>query len=162
MNQILTVAFVLNLAIKLKNHLTSLDHSLMDFNSTIAEEGPFAALPKVGHIIRLAEIICEVDGSNELNATALAEAILRHPDFRSCYDHKDTVQSYAVPVNELPWNRPGWCDAEGRCWFCNAYSMGRWNYHTPPNPAENWGLLSTLTHSAPHWTIPRPKPLQNA
>jgi len=80
----------------------------MDFNSTIAEEGPFADLPRVGHVIRLAEIISKVDPSNELNATALAEAILRHPDFHSCYDPKDTIQCYAVPVSELPWNRPGW------------------------------------------------------
>ena len=92
MNQILTVAFVLNLAVKLKNCLTNPDHSLMNFNSTIAEEDPFADLPRVGHVIRLAKIISEVDPSNELNATALAEAILRHPDFYSCYDPKDTVQ----------------------------------------------------------------------
>lgn len=35
-------------------------------------------LPKVGHILRLAEIIREVDGSHSLGATALAEAILSH------------------------------------------------------------------------------------
>jgi hypothetical protein len=34
--------------------------------------------PKVGHIIRLAEIIREVDGSHSLGAAALAEAILSH------------------------------------------------------------------------------------
>lgn len=35
--------------------------------------------PKVGHILRLAEIIREVDGSHSLGAAALAEAILDHP-----------------------------------------------------------------------------------
>jgi hypothetical protein len=34
--------------------------------------------PKVGYIIRLAEIIREVDGSHSLGASALAEAILSH------------------------------------------------------------------------------------
>jgi hypothetical protein len=34
--------------------------------------------PKVGHILRLAEIIREVGGSHSLGAAALAEAILSH------------------------------------------------------------------------------------
>jgi hypothetical protein len=34
--------------------------------------------PKVGHILKLADIIREVDGSNSLGAAALAEAILSH------------------------------------------------------------------------------------
>ena len=36
------------------------------------------------HILKLAAIIREVDGNNELGAAALAEAILSHPD--SIYD----------------------------------------------------------------------------
>ena len=35
--------------------------------------------PKVGHILKLSEIIREVDGSHSLGAAALAEAILDHP-----------------------------------------------------------------------------------
>jgi hypothetical protein len=68
----------------------------------------------------------------------------------------EPAKALVVPVNEQPWNRPGWCDAEGRCWFCNSYSMGSWNYHTPPDPAHDWCRLGTVTHSAPHWAIPRP------
>lgn len=74
----------------------------------------------------------------------------------------EPAKALVVPVNELPWNRPGWCDAEGRCWLCNAYSMGRWNYDTPPDPAQDWGRLGTVTHSAPHWAIPRPRPVPRA
>jgi len=37
----------------------------------------------------------------------------------------EPAKAWVVPVNEQPWNRPGWCDAEGRCWLCNSYSMGR-------------------------------------
>jgi hypothetical protein len=35
--------------------------------------------PKVGHILRLAEIIREVDGNHDKGAAALAEAVLSHP-----------------------------------------------------------------------------------
>jgi len=42
--------------------------------------------PRVGHILRLAEIIREVDGKDELGAAALAEAILAHPGFSGCHD----------------------------------------------------------------------------
>jgi hypothetical protein len=68
----------------------------------------------------------------------------------------EPAKALVVPVNEQPWNRLGWCDAEGRCWFCNSYSMGSWNYDTPPDPAQGSGRLGTVTHSAPHWAIPRP------
>jgi hypothetical protein len=42
--------------------------------------------PRVGHILRLAEIIREVDGTHDLGAAALAEAILAHPGFSGCHD----------------------------------------------------------------------------
>ena len=38
--------------------------------------------PKNGHVLRLAEIIREVDGAHSLGASALAEAILAHPGSR--------------------------------------------------------------------------------
>jgi hypothetical protein len=63
-----------------------------------------------------------------------------------------------TPVSERPWEREGWCDAEGRCWFCNAYSMGKWTYETAPDSEQDWGILGTKTHSLPHWAIARPRP----
>jgi hypothetical protein len=39
--------------------------------------------PRVGHILRLAEIIREVDGNHDKGAAALAEAILSHSDICS-------------------------------------------------------------------------------
>jgi hypothetical protein len=38
--------------------------------------------PKVGHILRLAKIIRDVNGNNGLGAAALAEKILEHPSWR--------------------------------------------------------------------------------
>jgi hypothetical protein len=56
--------------------------------------------PRVGHILRLAEIIREVDGNHDLSAAALAEAILAHPGFSGCHD--GPVASPAQgEVNEL-------------------------------------------------------------
>ena len=56
--------------------------------------------PRVGHILRLAEIIREVDGSHDKGAAALAEAILSHPGSR---------WSPTIEPEELP---PGYIDAE--------------------------------------------------
>jgi hypothetical protein len=67
------------------------------------------------------------------------------------------LRGVPVAVSERPWDREGWCDEQGRCWFCNAYSMGRWSYDTPPDPEQDWGRLGTLTHSLPHWAIQRPR-----
>jgi hypothetical protein len=63
-----------------------------------------------------------------------------------------------IPVSERPWERDGWRDPEGRCWFCNAYSIGRWNYQLPPDPEQDWGMLGTEAHCLPHWAIARPRP----
>jgi hypothetical protein len=40
----------------------------------------------VGRILRLAEIVREVDGKHDLSAAVLAEAILAHPGFSGCHD----------------------------------------------------------------------------
>jgi|LakMenE01Jun11ns_1017448.scaffolds.fasta_scaffold9939721_2 hypothetical protein len=69
----------------------------------------------------------------------------------------DVAVPVPVAVSERPWEREGWRDEQGRCWFCNAYSMGRWSYDTPPDPGQGWGRLGTLTHSLPHWAIQRPR-----
>jgi len=48
----------------------------------LAQPEPQGLPPRVGHILRLAEIIREVDGNHDKGAAALAEAILSHPDSR--------------------------------------------------------------------------------
>ena len=42
--------------------------------------------PRVGHVLRLAEIIQEVGGITPHGAAALAEGILEHPGFSGCHD----------------------------------------------------------------------------
>jgi hypothetical protein len=65
-----------------------------------------------------------------------------------------------VPVSERPWERPGWLDAEGRCW-CFAegrnwrsddfgYSHDRsWILRRPEPGIYDTNLL-------PHWALPLP------
>jgi hypothetical protein len=56
---------------------------LAALNATaLAQPEPEGLPPRVGHILRLAEIIREVDGNHDKGAGALAEAILSHPGSR--------------------------------------------------------------------------------
>ena len=65
-------------------------------------DGPAVPVPKevprIGHILRLAEIIREVDGRHDKGAAALAEAILSHPGIRSA----GLTAALAQPVAEGP------------------------------------------------------------
>ena len=70
-----------------------------------------------------------------------------------------------VPVSEQPWKWPGWCDAEGRCWFgfheFKQYSGNSGDFDICPG---EWVLLEAAlfstscmwTVSLPHWAIPLP------
>ena len=62
-----------------------------------------------------------------------------------------------VPVAERPWERDGWCDAEGRCWWFAPAE------ETPSRfaPRQRWGLYAPDpadedTHCLPHWAIFQP------
>ena len=57
-----------------------------------------------------------------------------------------------VPVSEQPWQRDGWCDPAGRCWFHSAgREFGDW-YLLPVA-----SITSVETHCLPHWSIPLPQ-----
>ena len=66
--------------------------------------------------------------------------------------HRPTIQP--VPVSDRPWEREGWCDAKGRCWF-----------GAPPDGAADAGWilrkpserLSHQTASLPHHALPVPE-----
>lgn len=56
-----------------------------------------------------------------------------------------------VPVSARPWEREGWCDADGKCWF-GAPQIGSLRSMWVLGPP---GELATYrTHSLPHWAIP--------
>jgi hypothetical protein len=64
-----------------------------------------------------------------------------------------------VPVTEHPWEREGWCDAEGRCW------LGRRRIGEDLGPCLTpvWTLSKPVgasllyTESLPHYALPLPK-----
>jgi hypothetical protein len=59
------------------------DCSMLDRTAAaLAQPEPQGPMPEVDDILRLAEIIREVDGNHDKGAAALAEAILSHPDSR--------------------------------------------------------------------------------
>ena len=58
-----------------------------------------------------------------------------------------------VPVSERPWEREGWCDAEGHCWRFDPCERGWWSYGAP---TDLMGSPVPWTHMAPHWALPLP------
>ena len=65
----------------------------------LAQPEPQGLPPRVGHILRLAEIIREVDGSHDKGAAALAEAILSHSGSR----WSPTIEPQGPSNEELTW-----------------------------------------------------------
>jgi hypothetical protein len=55
---------------------------------------------------------------------------------------------HPVPVAERPWEREGWCDAEGRCY---GWDGDYWWMVGNPGAANE-----TITHCLPHWALPVP------
>jgi hypothetical protein len=57
-----------------------------------------------------------------------------------------------VAVSKRPWERPGWCDAEGLCWWCPPEGPAYWSM-VEPAMVYGGSLL-------PHWAIPLPTTTQ--
>ncbi len=115
-----------------------------DFRARVAlaqpePEVPERLPPRVGHILRLAEIIREVDGSYDKGAAALAEAILSHPGSR----WSPAIQPVAVA--ERPWVGRAWFDADGRCWWFNHAGIPEWQLASG-GPYGDFSL--------PHYALP--------
>ena len=53
-----------------------------------------------------------------------------------------------VPVSDRPWEREGWCDAEGECWWRDRRDPAWWTKADPRMVYDGWLL--------PHWAIPQP------
>jgi hypothetical protein len=58
-----------------------------------------------------------------------------------------------TPVSERPWEREGWCDAQGRCWRAGPCENGWWSYGYPLDLMRS---PSPWTHMLPHWALPVP------
>jgi len=143
--------------------------------------------PRVGHILRLAAIICRVDGNHDKGAAALAEAILSHPDSRwqpaqpeeegptdeeiaECLIDAgvDTMEGESdgtgrtpqpIPVSErLPGE--GDCDAEGRCWIGTWSDIdGEPTFDWAYTPPRDWTWegIAMIQYWLPYWALPLPQ-----
>jgi len=60
-----------------------------------------------------------------------------------------------VPVSERPWEREGWCDAEGRCWMVN--ELLEWAFRKQYKSLDSY-YFHGYTHLLPHWALPLPTP----
>jgi hypothetical protein len=69
-----------------------------------------------------------------------ARTALAHPAARN-------AQLSPVPVAERPWEREGWCDAEGRCWWFNHAGIPEWQLASD-GPYGDFSL--------PHHALPVP------
>ena len=103
--------------------------------------------PRVGHILRLSEIIREVDGSHDKGAVALAEAILSHPG--SCWGRPAIAP---ISVSERKPEEKDCTTDRGECWH---WQQGAecWELIRPP---ENYCVFDEWTHWLPHWALPIP------
>lgn len=59
-----------------------------------------------------------------------------------------------VPVSERPWDREGWCDEEGRCWFLSSRFL-TWSLESPPVALT---CQIARLHSLPFHALPLPWP----
>jgi hypothetical protein len=76
----------------------------------------------------------------------------------------DARQLTLVPVSERPWEREGWCDAEGQCWWLRPADFDEddpalaWYLDGSPAPETCWEIhFYGYTHSLPHHALPTPE-----
>jgi hypothetical protein len=89
------------------------------------------------------------DAQVMLHLIARAAALLKQQDAELA-----ALRGMPVPVSERPWERKGWCDAEGRCWLGspgNRLNDHGWVYRKPCE-------LLHQTVSLPHDALPLPAP----
>ena len=125
-------------------------------------------VPRIGHILRLAEIIREVDGRHDKGAAALAEAILSHPGICSAgLAALDEADGPAVPDGREPASvalQPSDVEVEKpAAWMCPAepYWDGkewrpRWQMTRNQELAEWWARPDKPTPLFAH-ALPTPE-----
>ena len=71
---------------------------------------------------------------------------------------KPTPAPVPVPVADRPWERPGWCDTEGRCWWgrcADEVFNPEWAL-APHADIKEFCSDAMPQHCLPHWAIPQP------
>jgi hypothetical protein len=111
---------------------------------------PLRQAPGVKRLVeRLASEGATSDHERAATNTASCPSVDRIPDFAA------PATLNPVPVAERPWERQGWCDAEGRCFFSQSL---RPDLHTWILAPAAWlaKFPRIYTHSLPHNALPVP------
>ncbi len=121
--------------------------------------GGIPQLPAPGEVAELARWLrthasgdCDEPQSKWVaNCTRLAELIEQHfataaIDSATERQPLPTDNLAPVPVADRPWERPGWCDANGRCWWTDDRQIW-WTEVDPTQLGQRGWVL-------PHWAIP--------
>jgi hypothetical protein len=73
--------------------------------------------------------------------------------WRAALARYGTPTTQPMPVSKRPWEREGWCDAEGQCWMGDPGGAGfipSWRLCRP-------GDAPSMTCSLPHHALPTPE-----
>ena len=93
-----------------------------------------------------AAALSEGGTADEVNLRGIRAALAAAPQERQ-------AAIVPVPVSEQPWDREGWCDEQGRCWFFDPCDHGWWWLRSAlfidGDPAP-------LTHCLPAHALPLP------
>ena len=104
-------------------------------------------VPRIGHILRLAEIIREVDGRHDKGAAALAEAILSHPGICSAGLAALDAEGPTIPNAKLHRQELTPCEVQR---LIEALDFAIGDTVTRPNTGNHHAVRAKLKRSISH------------
>jgi hypothetical protein len=179
MNSIMNNPDYRALCVELRQELASLYSDMsarIDFNGVYTERiDSLLDCARVALAKPEPEGVTDEDWRHELNGRLWdsyktigyqGEEFMYDSDFGIAFDAicDAVLQRYArpaihpVPVAERPWEREGWCDAEGMCWWGHP-SDDQTNAGWVPGTWEDVEMvgLDSFTISLPHHALPTPE-----
>lgn len=112
------------------------------------------ALPHDGEVDALIKILSRIARMLDFMPDNPPNGLVIHRAIELLRQPAPAPAAVPVAVAERPWEREGWCDAEGRCWMGDPGGGGfipSWRFCRPED-APN------MTVSLPHCAIPIPQP----
>ena len=78
--------------------------------------------------------------------------------WRAALARWSTPATQPVPVSERPWEREGWCDAEGQCWLRRKHEEDgvTWRLMAPASVFDD-AMPTYYAEALPHHALPTPE-----